>query len=306
MPAYSPSGKVDGAGIAKVLVCGLAAAAIAAPVVHYLGRLFYLILLYPIIWGAGLGMVTSMAVSWGKCRNVSFAVIAAVLASTASYGFYHLLENGKVRSDIMEAIKKDGASPEEARKAYDEHLRKQYGGTGFWAEMKIRSELGMNIGRRGLSRHDSKPMITGMGMYIYWIIELGIMAFLALTVAKSGAAAAFCESCEEWYKSQVVAKIAPGKEEEARMALGSRNGERLGACVQPSGLSTLTLEKCPKCSAGAIKVVLEQVIKDKKGNDTRTRIFDEMITREEANKLLAGVVAPPPADGGSPPQGLRA
>ena len=89
MAKYSPSGKVSPVGIALILGLGLVAGVVAAAIFHFVGRLFYLVLLFPIIWGVGIGMAVAMGVKIGKCRNSVVGLAAGLLASVASFGVFH-------------------------------------------------------------------------------------------------------------------------------------------------------------------------------------------------------------------------
>lgn len=298
MAAYVPSGKVGGVGIALLVGVGLGLGIAAGAIFHFVGRLFYLILLFPAVWGALLGAALAAAVRAGKCRSLTLAAVWGVLAPVASYAAYHSLENWHMRSQVRKALlKQEGATPEGVEEQYREALREEYGGSGFWAELALRAEQGMSIGRAGRSRPDSKPLITGIGMYVYWGIELAVMALISSLMAVSAARQPFCEGCQAWYEKKEVATLDDGRAPEGLRALARRDFRAFGASLGP-GTHALSLERCPACSASPVRVVVEAVTQDKKGNATRKKVFDEMFDRAEANAFVAEALkppAPPPA-----------
>jgi hypothetical protein len=294
MAKYVPSGKIGGAGLAVLLLFAVAGAAVLGAGVHFVGRAIYFILIFPLLWGFVLGYVLSSGVRIGKCRNVSLAVILSVLSSAASYGIFHVLENAKVRSDIAGALRDESGRPvPQAGAVVDAFLRERYGQSGFWGLLRFRAEAGMNLSRRGRGGDTGKPMIHGTGMYVYWLVELAAIAGCCVLLPMGAARAAFCEACLEWYVKKDVAGVAAGKEDEARRSLAGKDFAAFGTCVG-AGSAVLALEKCPKCSGSEVRALLETVSVDKKGNRTRVKVVDELLSREEANALVAALPRPEP------------
>ncbi|MBI3854129.1 MAG: hypothetical protein HY293_00395, partial [Planctomycetes bacterium] len=81
MAKYAPSGKVGPAGILLSVGFGLAAAAVCAVVFHFVGRFFYLILLFPLGWGLAVGAAAAAGVRAGKCRNAAVGLAAGAFAA---------------------------------------------------------------------------------------------------------------------------------------------------------------------------------------------------------------------------------
>jgi hypothetical protein len=287
MATYVPSGKVGGAGLAATIGASLVAGLLLAVVVHFVGRLFYLILVFPFAWGLGVGAAASLGVRLGKCRNVSFAVIAAVVGAVGSYGAFHALENWHVRSEFKKLIAAEGV--EDVDGAYREFLTQKYGSAGFEGELKMRSEFGMSIGRAGRGG-DHKPMISGAGMYVYWLVELGIIAFIATAPAKAQAKSLFCEPCEAWYQRRRALGISLEKGPAAAAALEKGDWPALASCVGSGG--ELSLEKCPSCEKSDIGVILELVTTDEKGKESRQKVHESLLGREAANAMLAATAKP--------------
>jgi hypothetical protein len=299
MATYVPSGKAGVPGILLPLALGLISAAAAAAVFHFVGRFFYLVLLFPMLWGVVVGGVTSAGVKKGKCRNAAAGLGAGVVAAVVSYGLFQHFDNLHHRLRFRDEMGKSvQASREELDGFYDEFLKQKYGGSGFGAQLSLRSEAGMNISRSGSGGKDSKPMISGAGMYVYWAVELviiaGICGFLPLAAAREP----FCERCSEWYEKSELAGIVDGRVDDARRALQNKDPAALAACVvrtNPGG--ALTLEQCPKCSESPVRVKLDSVTRDKKGKEERRTVFEDMWEPKDA-AALEGAIGGPPAKPG--------
>ena len=292
MGRYVPSGKAGGAGLALTIGAAVAAGVVLAVPVHFVGRFLYLILVFPVLWGLGIGLAAALGVRRGNCRNVTFAAMAALLASIASYGTYHVLENWHVRTQLKEAIRQQGVDPDAV---YDEYLKEEYGVAGFEGELKFRAEAGMSIGRVGRGDKEGKPLISGVGMYVYWLVELAIIGFMAVTPALAQAKSLFCEPCLAWYVRKPAMGIDAVKAQGAVAAIEQRDWAAFAACAGTGGV--LSLEKCPSCEQSPIGVVLEVVTADEKGKESRAKLHESLLDRGDANAMLAAMAAPkaPPA-----------
>ncbi len=299
MANYVPSGKVGGAGVVMSVGFGLVAGAVCAVAFHFVGRLFYLVLLFPLVWGLVIGAATAAGVRTGKCRNSAVGLVAGVIAAVASFGIFQTLENRHVHSAVLEAVGKEAALPKDVD-VYDEFLQQKHGGTGFMAHLSARAEMGMNISRAGRGGKDSKPMISGMGMYIYWFVELAIIAGVCGLMALAAAREPFCEKCEVWYEKTELAGIVPSKLEEARRAIVARDYAKLPSLVvrtNPGG--ALSVMKCTKCSEAPVVVKLEAVTVNDKGKEERKTILEEMIPADAAQAMENALAAPSTPAGGA-------
>jgi hypothetical protein len=292
MAKYVPSGKVGGAGVVMSVGFGLVAAAVSAVAFHFVGRLFYLVLLFPLVWGLVIGAATAAGVRTGKCRNAAVGFVAGLVAAVASVGLFQMLENRHVHSAVLEAVGKEAALPKDVD-VYDEFLRQKHGGTGFMAHLSARAEMGMNISRAGRGGIDNKPMISGAGMYVYWFIEFAIIAGICGLMALAAAREPFCEKCGVWYEKAELAGIVSAKIEEARRAIVAKDYAKLPPCVvrtNPGG--ALSEEKCPKCEEAPVVVKLEAISVDKKGKQERRTIYEELIPADQARKIESAIAGP--------------
>jgi hypothetical protein len=264
--------------------------------------LFYFLLLFPIGWGFLLGLAAAAGVKSGKCRNAPLAALVALLCAGLTYATFHQLKNREVRKNVQGAIAKavqernfdlKGASLESA---YQEWLEEETGKKGFWGEMAFRAKAGMNISKTGSgSSKDHAPMISGVGMYIYWAIELLVIGGFALLLPWAAAREVYCEDCQEWYRKAPLATLDQGKVPSAVEALAQRDMAAFGACVGPGGGGYVILQKCPSCQAAPLNVIVEASVRDQKGKETRKSVYQDLFSRDEANLLIAAGATPPAA-----------
>jgi hypothetical protein len=302
MAKYVSSGKFSGAGLVSLFGISIICAVVLGFLVYMVSLLFYLLLLFPIGWGLLLGLSASAGVKAGKCRNAALAALVALLCAGLTYATFHHLKNREVRKNIQGLIAKaaqektfdlQGASVESA---YEQWLLNETGKKGFWGEMAFRAKAGMNISKTGSgSSKDHAPMITGVGMYIYWGIELAVIAGVALLLPWAAAREVYCEECQEWYRKAPLATLDLGKVPSAVEALATRDMSAFGACVGPGAGGYVTLQKCPSCQAAPLNVIVEASVRDQKGKETRKNVYEDLFSREEANRLIAAAATPPAA-----------
>lgn len=289
MAKFEPSGNFEIAGGAIQLGIGAVAAVALAAAVHFLGRLIYLVLLFPVLWGAVVGGLQVIAIKKGKCRSAAVAAVIGLLCGVGSYGVFQVLQNRHTRSAMSEALagklKTDGTA------VYDAYLEQEFGGKGFAGQLAHRASLGMSISRTGSGGGDKKPMITGVGMYIYWLIEVLIVAGFAAALPAAAAREPFCESCQEWYAKKEVGRVPAESIEKTREALARKDASAIaagGSAADPA-CGVLSFDECLKCREANVRVRLESVLKDKRGKVTKKVVHDDMVTRREADAIAAAM-----------------
>ena len=102
---------------------------------------------------------------------------------------------------------------------------------------------------------------------------------------------------EVFASDKELAGIVSGRTEQVRQAIVSKDYGRLPPLVvrtNPGG--ALSVEKCPKCSAAPVVVKIEAITVDDKGKESRSTVFEEMISAAEA-KAMEGALTSPSAPG---------
>jgi len=307
MAKYVSSGKFSGAGLISLFGIGIICAVVLGFLVYFVSLAFYLLLLFPIGWGLLVGLSAAAGVKAGKCRNAAMAAVVALLCAGLTYGTFHQLKNREVRRNVQGLIakaaqeKKFDLQNSSVEKAYENWLHEETGQKGFWGEMAFRAKAGMNISKAGSGgSKDQAPMISGTGMYVYWAIELAVIAGCALLLPWAAAREVYCEDCQEWYQKAPLATLDLGKVPSAVEALVSRDMTAFGACLGPGAGGYVTLQKCPSCQSAPLNVIVESSVREQKGKETRKAVYQDLFSREEANRLIAAAAAPPAAPPGTP------
>ncbi len=260
---------------------GLAAAAAGAIAAHVLAGLFYLAFVVPAAWGAGLGIALAWGIRWARWPDRRAAMAAGILVPLLSYGIFHSLQNGRLRARAIEQL---GSEQE-----YEEVLRERKGGTGFWAELSLRSDTGMNVsrpGRRG--RAAEAPPVSGAGMYAYWLVELSLLGAACVFFPLRAARRPFCGKCREWYVPAGTACVADRRAETALRALERKDFAVFTGCLTPNGSPHIArMEICPRCHGSPVRFLFESTLQDGRGRSRRRVLYDQLISRESLHSLRA-------------------
>lgn len=127
-------------------------------------------------------------------------------------------------------------------------------------------------------------------MYVYWLVEMAIIAGACGLLALGATRAAFCEKCEEWYATSELAGIVSGRVEEVRRAVVAKDFAQLPPLLvrtNPGG--ALSVEKCPKCAAAPVVVKIESVTVDDKGKEQRATVHEELMAAPDAQAMESAI-----------------
>ena len=139
----------------------------------------------------------------------------------------------------------------------------------------------------GLARDKDAGWNLGhAGTYIYWLIELAIVAGIAFAIMRGSASEPFCRGCQSWKKEHPLITLE-GMEEDVLEAVDWGDMERLAQFDESedeSGLKIL-VASCPNCQeAEPIDVKLVRVVQDGLRNQKTT---DLVHVRYPGQALLA-------------------
>ncbi|HLY74752.1 MAG TPA: hypothetical protein VKU80_11600 [Planctomycetota bacterium] len=307
MAKYVRSGNVGLVGILLVSALALVSGALSGVAFHLAGRYFYIVGIFPLLWGLLVGAGTAYGVRQGKCRSALIGAAAGLVAGASSYGLFQVLGNLHHRELVRAAWSGKASSDQDLDRWYDEGLSKSFGGTGFWAQLSLRAQAGISLRSHGSSGNGKSPTLTGIGVFLYWLAELAVVAGIALALPMAAAKEPFCEPCEAWYEKKDLIGIRRASLEEARSRLAAGDYSGLAACFTPDRQDgILSLEKCSRGCNGQVRVKLTAIVRDKRGKTvSRKTAFEDMVTPELAETLqraAAGPGAPPPGGiGGAVP-----
>lgn len=200
---YQPSGKFGTLTIPLILI-GILVAVALAYVYHLLLEwipLIYVNFMATLFFGIGLGTIAVWIVNMGHTRNrmIAFAtgVLLALTALSAKYYFqYQTFLNQVVAAQNEDVVKQSGVVLDEEQRdqlldGLREAVREQ---VGISDHLKLRVDQGWNIGRRA----NGGAPISGVFVYLIWLIEAGMLLYYAVTMPLSAVGEPYSEKLNEW------------------------------------------------------------------------------------------------------------
>jgi hypothetical protein len=309
---YRPDGGFGMIGSGLLIGLSLLAAVAVGWVVSFIGRWFYLILLFPLMIGGIVGVVGMGAIRLGKVRSPWMAGVAGFLAGCVAmlsmHYFDYLTFRATVEADIpaRERAEIEALRPADlAKLAPDERARRKEEQRAlrvksFPAYMDYQATNGVTINRVGHGG-DRGINLGYIGSCIYWGVEVLIVAGLAFIIMQGAAARPFCPECNEWKQARKLGTLTfrAGDAGGAQLlaALGSGEVARL-VDYSPSageGPLHLTAAVCPKCGGGGpVDVKLQHRYKTAK-NEEKTQDLLHVTYPGEALPALEAIfrVEPP-------------
>jgi hypothetical protein len=237
---YAPDGAGPVGGFFALLGLTLLAGAVIGAIAGMIHLVFYLVLIFPIIMGFALGGAALGAVVLGKVRNRLVAALAGLLGGCVCIIAMHFIGYLFVLSKSPEPF-------------------------SFGQYIHAAATSGVTISSSRSS--SSKPMNLGyVGSFIYWFLELAIVAGIAAGVPVVRAGQPFCEECDSW-KTQHKLGVLFLRGDTALEHLQSGELWRLADPHEAPGEGpiTLTVWWCPHClEAAPVDARLDQAVQKKK------------------------------------------
>lgn len=283
---YRPDGGFTPKNSALLLGGYLFAGAVLGIVAYFVSKAIWLILIFPLLIGFILGGIGIAIVQKTKIRNPVLAGIAGFLGGCLAMLVMHYATYLEFRSNSQEQDPQRVALLEmdEAQRAKEvdkridiavqeldpqtreklspqdrEQARRQLIAAldrdskvynSFWSYMDERAVEGVRI--QG-TRHKNESNLGYVGSYIYWGIEVLIIAGVALGMVWSAARKPFCTQCETWKTPLPMASLAvAGKDLDAAV----REGEpwrplKDGNPPPEREACDLLVDCCPNCQENA-------------------------------------------------------
>ena len=213
---YHPRSKFNPITIHLMLIFGGVAGIATAFVVHLIWQAtgFYLIVLFPAAIGFTAGIGLSIGIHMGKCRNVYISVMVNLGIGILSYVAMHFFDS----------------------RSYD-------GSPDLLTYLEAMANEGYTIFFIPLS---------GPFAWITWIIEVGIVAFLAVMFGGGSSSSPFCETCNQWTDGDLSMYASNGSVESVITALNNQEYGQIIELRDPKvgerNRLELHLEFCDKCN----------------------------------------------------------
>jgi hypothetical protein len=244
-----PAGALDGAPL--VIMSGLVGAAILGAAYHFVGRVFDLLILFPIVLGLAVGFVIKMAALRGRCRNAILLLAVALASGAAAYGFRQTLDTLQIRSELRKLLK------EKSEVAVV---------PSFMDTLRLRAEIGIGIGR---ARSAKKNTVTGAGFWIFMLFEAAIVAGIAAASVRQVSLLAYCERCRGFVPSVPIFRVNgrdAGRLNSFIRHQKWKEAQEISNQASPSDTdrAEASLLRCGGCNGSSIRVDLYEGKRSKK------------------------------------------
>ena len=280
---YKPDGGAEGSGI-LMLVSALAFVGAALGfAAHWVSQYFYLIILFPILIGFVVGAVGVRMVRQGRVRNPLIGGLAGFIGGALAMLMMHYFDYRSFRDSLAEldpewrtiaqlpAAEREQLLAEVEDVADREQLAAVFraAAVGSFGEyMQYAAHEGVEISS---SRGSGNPMNLGYyGTWIYWGIEMLIVAGITYAMVRGSTADPYCRECGAWKEQRTLGGFhgeSAASALAATDALESGQLDRFRAAGANNVVGSLpvTASCCPRC-AGEIDLKVEHATVDGKGN----------------------------------------
>jgi len=216
MKTYQPSNIAPSQGVAILAASSLVSGAAIGGATAFVSKFIYFIVLFPIGMGFATGAVLGFAVKKGKIRNPVTALGIGVLGGLVAYGalMYGQYMNFQDETERIMATEYQITDQQKAREGIETFLKEETGSSGFVGFLKLAAKEGTSI-----SRGSSKIKLNETFTYLLWLIELGIVGFLAASIPFGAAGEPFNEESNEWYGDKKLVGSAPAESQDELIRL---------------------------------------------------------------------------------------
>lgn len=263
-------------------------------VFHLVGRLIYLILIFPVAMGLTAGGLTFAANYAGKIRNTTVTLAFGLLSGLCLYGGMHgadyLQFRGDVAASLSEELDLAEGADADTDALIDLYLQDQVGESGFLGYLKYSAEQGVSIGRVGRGGVN----LGATGTWIYWLVELLVIEIIAGGLAFGVAdSSVFCEECDRWYDAKKpVGSVSPENADAFLEALNHQNYNQAGTLIGPVLEKTenslkISQESCSPCDSevDVLVTVERQAINHRRDSSYFSRVQRGLLTAREYRQL---------------------
>ncbi|WP_428939475.1 hypothetical protein [Fontivita pretiosa] len=302
---YHPDGGVSAAGFGMLVSALVLIGAALGFVAHWVSQYFWLILLFPIGIGLILGFVGQRMVKSGRIRNPAVGGLAGFLGGALAMSLMHYFDYESFRKELAQVdpqlLQIAQLPPEQRQQLIRDDLAEQDRQAlealfeaaqvkTFFDYMEMEARHGVELKKTGRGQGLN---LGYYGSYIYWIVEILIVAGITFGMVKNATSQPFCAACDQWKQSRVLGFFSGDPAAATRsIQAGDLNQMRAAGSTAELTNHRLSVAWCSSCGdEGTIHLKLEQITTDGKGNVT-TRTVAHGTYPAVAMSALAALFAP--------------
>ena len=264
----------------------------------------YLIILFPVIMGLAGGLLLFQGIRWGKIRNPLVAILSGVFMAVVIYGAFHYGGYIDFQTEAKDYfVTEMGEKPADVLNAMvNGFLIRETGQSEFFGYMAWQAKEGVTISRV-VSSKDSGINLGPTFSWIYWLVELVIIAWAAASRARDAARQPFCEQCDQWYgKERLLGQVENELSPIMIAAVDSGDFYKAGSMLRspaPAPCAAVFVQTCSRCASSDPLITLKQISVNRKNQPQTSEIRKFLAGRRQLADLERGlqtdVVASPPA-----------
>ncbi len=196
MKTYKPSNIAPSQGIAILAAASLVSGVAIGSATAFISKFIYFIVLFPMGMGFATGTVLGLAVKKGKTRNPMLALGWGIFGGILTYSslMYGQYINFQQETEQIMGHEYNLTDKKQVGDQINAILKQETGNSGFIGFLKLSAKEGTSI-----SRGSSKIKLNETFTYLLWVIDLGIVGFLAASIPFGSASEPFNEDGNDWY-----------------------------------------------------------------------------------------------------------
>lgn len=284
MQPYKPSNKAPLTGVLLLFFLSIICGILLGLLTFAISNFIYLILLFPMGLGLIGGIITSVGVDKGKVRSPILGGLFGLLLGLLIYGSFRYAEYDYFRKEGQEMLLQEmeqelGYSDVEVANDFiDEVLIEETGSKGFLGFLKLTANEGTSFER--LFRSQSIELGAAL-TWIYWFVELIIIAGVSMFLGHGAAIRPFCETCQEWFKpKRYLGSVEPENSKTLIQAIQSENFTEVGMLMEEDAVApcmNVSVQEC-QCEVSDSILVIDRASINRKGKVETKTILNGFIT----------------------------
>jgi hypothetical protein len=239
MREYRPSNRVPLPGLLLMITAAVVGGLGAGVITYFVSRELYLVVVFPILLGLLCGWIAALVVQIGRVRAPLAAGAFGVLMALILYGTYRYADyywgfRGDLKKHFEDAI--DQKITDDQYQAFEDMaLQEAVDATGFVGYTKLTAREGITITKATRLTGGGLTLKGGV-LYVYWMIEIGLISYFAAAGAYRSARKPFSEQTGDWYGPAQRVGTLPAESISAFVAL-MQQGQlaQAGALTVPEG-----------------------------------------------------------------------
>ena len=295
MKTYQPSNIAPSQSVAILAVSALVSGVAVGGATAFISKFIYFIVLFPMGMGFATGSILGFAVKQGKIRKPITVLGLGVLGGLMTYGslMYGQYINFQQETEKIMEREYNVTDKSQAKAQINAFLQQKTGSSGFVGFLKMSAKEGTTISRRG-----STVKIQDNFTYLLWLIELGIVGFLAASIPFGAAKKPFNEEGNEWYgEKQWIGSTSQESQDELIRLLNM--DDIAGASALLSSETDLTIpridvysQSCASAPLSDSVITVSSVFTNSKKQNEAKDILSGLVTESQRLRLIPQIAAP--------------